>query len=296
MNFVITGANGFIGSSLTKRLIEAGHDVYAVDISFANDRLGDNPKIHKIDCFIDDLYSKKDLLPKCNAVFFHLAWQGINGPSKSDPLVQCNNISMVLSCAKIAKELGYKKILCAGTVAENGVESLSSLNSTSGSMLYGTAKECAHLMLETYCKSVGLDFVWMQFANIYGPKNKTGNLVSYTLGELLSGKEALFGPALQPYDLIYIDDLIEAIYRLGVSETKKNFYYIGSGKPRLLKDYLLEIGRKCNKLEMIKIGLRVDDGIKYSFDMFDNSALVSDIGDYISGTFEENIAYTIKHY
>ena len=49
----------------------------------------------------------------------------------------------------------------------------------------------------------------MQFSNIYGVGNKTGNLVSYTLGELMAGKEATFGPALQPYDFIYVDDLIE---------------------------------------------------------------------------------------
>ena len=58
----------------------------------------------------------------------------------------------------------------------------------------------------------------MQFSNIYGVGNKTGNLVSYTLGELMAGKEAAFGPALQPYDFIYVDDLIEAVYRLGFKE------------------------------------------------------------------------------
>jgi nucleoside-diphosphate-sugar epimerase len=55
----------------------------------------------------------------------------------------------------------------------------------------------------------------MQFSNIYGIGNNTGNLVSYTLGELILNKEANFGPALQPYDFIYVDDLIEAVYRLG---------------------------------------------------------------------------------
>ena len=43
----------------------------------------------------------------------------------------------------------------------------------------------------------------MQFSNIYGPDNKTGNLVSYTIDELRNGNEALFGPALQPYDFIF---------------------------------------------------------------------------------------------
>ena len=79
----------------------------------------------------------------------------------------------------------------------------------------------------------------MQFSNIYGPRNNTGNLISYTLDQLLSGKEATFGPAQQPYDFIYSDDLIEAAFRLGTMKTERNAYFIGSGSPRLLKNICL---------------------------------------------------------
>ena len=151
-------------------------------------------------------------------------------------------------------------------------------------------------MLENYCKNIGQDFVWMQFSNIYGPSNKTGNLVSYTISELMKGNEATFGPAMQPYDFIYVEDLIEAIYRLGVNETASNCYFIGSGEPRILKDYLLEIGREYGHEEQIKIGVRPDDGIIYTMDMFDTSKLEQDIGEYISRNFTEGIRYTLKHY
>ena len=117
-------------------------------------------------------------------------------------------------------------------------------------------------MVETFCKYIGLDFVWMQFSNIYGPENKTGNLISYTIGELEKGNEALFGPALQPYDFIFVEDLIEAVLRLGENKTSRNSYFIGSGEPRILKDYLLEIGEQYGKKELIKVGVRQDDGIK----------------------------------
>ena len=136
----------------------------------------------------------------------------------------------------------------------------------------------------------------MQFSNIYGPQNKTGNLVSYTIEQLSKGNEASFGPALQPYDLVYIDDILEAIYRLGIKETKQNSYFIGSGKPRILKDYLLEIGEAYNRSELIKIGARPDDGIKYDMAMFDTQPLVDDIGEYVTAPFEEHIRYTIENY
>ena len=132
----------------------------------------------------------------------------MNGADKANPSVQLANIQMAIDCADICKKLNVKKYLCAGTVAENATFSLPNLEKTSGGMMYGVAKHACHLILEDYCKNIGQQFVWMQFSNIYGVGNKTGNLVSYTLGELMAGNEATFGPALQPYDFILVDDLI----------------------------------------------------------------------------------------
>lgn len=160
--------------------------------------------------------------------------------------------------------------------------------------MYGVAKHACHLILEDYCKNIGQQFVWMQFSNIYGVGNRTGNLVSYTLGELMAGNEATFGPALQPYDFIYVDDLIEAVYRLGEKETNKAFYYIGSGSPRQLKEYLLRIGLLAGYADKVGIGIRPDDGIKYSMDMFCNDDLVDAVGEYVSTDFDNGINKTIE--
>lgn len=293
---IITGAGGFVGSELTKRMIENCIKVVAVSMSFV-DSFPQSELVTKIEANINDSDLLLRLIPEGQyEAFYHFAWAGVNGPQKADPLVQLDNVKMTMKCANVAKQLGCKKFLCSGTVAEKAVESLPSLEKTSGGMIYGVAKHCTHLMLETYCKNIGLPFVWMQFSNIYGPQNKTGNLVSYTLGELLQGKDATFGPAEQPYDFIYVDDLIEAVFRLGLYETRENFYLIGSGEPRILKDYLTEIGEKCGKPELIKIGVRPDDGIVYTTEMFDNRQLVADIGEYVKKPFSENILYTIENY
>ena len=64
----------------------------------------------------------------------------------------------------------------------------------------------------------------------------------------------------------------------------------------ILSEYLLKIGRIFGREDLIKIGTREDDGIRYTFDMLDTSALVQDIGEYVSGSFDELIRYTIDHY
>ena len=294
---IVTGANGFIGSSLIKKLIKNNVEVVALDISFIKSNLPENDLIKKIKIDFDNVEKIEKAIPlnKYDA-FYHFAWAGVNGASKANPLIQLKNIEMTIKFATIANDIKCKKFLCAGTIAERVIESLSNINKTSSGMMYGVVKHATHLMLETYCKNIGLDFVWMQFSNIYGPENKTGNLVSYTIGELKKGNEATFGPALQPYDFIYIEDLIEAVIRLGKNKTRKNCYFIGSGKPRILKDYLLEIGKTYGKKELIKFGVRSDDGIKYTLSMFDTTELVTEIGDYTSKTFSEGIKYTLENY
>ena len=289
---IVTGGNGFIGSSLIKKLTEKGIEVVAVDLCFANSRLPESTLITTIEAGVDAFLIDKLPVGEYDA-FYHLAWRGVNGAEKADPTVQLSNIQMAVDCANICKQLGVKKYLCAGTVAENATYSLPHLSQTNGGMMYGVAKHACNLIIENYCKNIGLPFVWMQFSNIYGVGNKTGNLVSYTLGELMAGKEATFGPAQQPYDFIYVDDLIEAVYRLGNNDTPKAFYYIGSGVPRKLADYLLRIGELAGCTDRVRIGVRVDDGIKYTMEMFDNSDLVSAVGNYVSTTFDEGIVKTI---
>lgn len=294
---IVTGANGFIGSSLIKRLVSNGVAVVALDITFAVSRLPESDLIEKLEVRLDDV---DHLLAKIPAgvydAFYHFAWQGVNGADKADPTVQLKNCRMTINSAAVAKALNCRKLLCAGTIAEQATNSLPHLEKTGGGMMYGVAKHCAHLMLEAYCKSIEQDFVWMQFSNIYGPNNKTGNLISYTINELSKGSEATFGPALQPYDFIYADDLIEAVYRLGEKKTTDNCYFIGSGKPHILREYLLEVGRQYGREDLIKIGARPDDGIVYTMDMFNTAKLKQDIGDYVSVNFTDGIRYTLENY
>lgn len=297
MKVIITGANGFIGSSLVQKFVNNGIDVLAIDASFADTRIKANDHVKKIESSLIDLDDLKHLIQKNDYdLFYNLAWRGVNGPDKSRYDVQLNNILISLRCAELAKELGCKKYLCAGTIAERSIESLPLLNKTSSGMMYAAAKKCNHIMLENYCKNIDLNFIWMQFSNIYGPNNKTGNLISYTLTQLKQGLPATFGPAQQPYDFIYVDDLVEAIFRLGINTTKKNFYFIGSGSPMILSNYLTKIGTVFRRQDLIQIGIREDDNIKYDFEMMAIDELVSEIGNYVSGTFDELIKYTIEHF
>ncbi|MBQ9230726.1 MAG: NAD(P)-dependent oxidoreductase [Prevotella sp.] len=292
---IITGANGFIGSTLVKKLVDNNVRVLAIDLSFTPSHLPESELVTKLETYI---VSAEDLVNKIPQgeydAFYHFAWAGVNGVVKADPIAQIKNIEMAAICMNACKQIRCKKFLCAGTIAEQSFLSLPNLTQTSGGMMYGVAKHCTHLILENYSKNIGQQFVWMQLSNIYGPGNRTGNIIGYTLGELLAGRNPSFGPAEQPYDFVSVDDTIEAIYRLGECETNHISYYIGSGCPRLLKDYLFAVGKTMNCPERIEIGKRPDDGIKYSYEMFNVTKIKADIGEYITKSFEEGIKETVE--
>ena len=290
---VVTGANGFIGSCLIKKLLSEKVKVIAIDLPKCSNNIPEG--VTFIESDFSDLTKLYEQINEENFdAFYHFAWKGVNGADKNSPYIQLSNINVLLDAANLAKKLACRKFLCAGTVAEHSIKSICNLQKSNAGIMYGTFKRCANLILETVCKTIDLDFVWMQFSNVYGPTNKTGNILSYTINQINNNLPATFGPADSMYDFIYIDDLIEAVYRLGNANTSKNFYFIGSGTPRLLKDYLLEIGHVLNKEEFIKIGERPADGVVYTSDMFDCSELTKEVGNYVRTSFSEGIKKFIK--
>jgi UDP-glucose 4-epimerase len=297
MRVIVTGANGFIGTNLVKILSNKGAEVVAIvqdasmDVSFMAPYCSKIlfSDVKKMDSLEQSLVSDKE------TVFVHLAWRGVNGTDKGVYSYQLDNIQMLCDAASFAKKIGCSKFVCAGTIAENAVYSLKDISETGKGFFYNTAKYCGRMFLETLCKNINLPFVWAELSNSYGPGNKTGNLVSYTLDKISKGEMASFGPANQLYDFIYIDDLMELFSRVIMNPTSKNFYHIGSGKPRLLCDYLTYIGKRTGHEDLIGIGKLPSDGIKYTSDMFDISSLVKDVGDIDTTSFEDGIEKTIAN-
>lgn len=296
MRIIITGASGFLGRALLEKIRRQnpGASITAI-VRSESDVSGIIGKTDILCTSADNIESLEDSFDKEEEkIMYHFAWQGVNGEDKRNIDIQITNIQMAMKYIRLAKNINCAKILIAGTVAENAIESIANVTTVGAAMFYAGAKNSTRMLAEVYGKSLGISVVWMQIANVYGADNNTGNLISYTLKQLDKNQYADFGPAKQPYDFIHIDDLTEAMYRLGIMKTTRNFYYIGSGKPRILQEYLKYIGETYGKPELIKIGTREDDGIKYRFDMFDIHPLVKDIGDYAEKEFEYEVRVMIE--
>lgn len=294
---IVTGANGFVGSWLLKELTEHGVRVCAVVKDEKSDisKIESLPDVKIVYC---DLAHLKDLPGRLKGsgydVFYHLAWTGAGGKERADCGIQLRNVIYTCDAVKAAAEAGCRKILCAGTVTERLVERADLLNPKALNNIYGVCKNTAHSLSRIEAMRNGIECIWMQFANLYGPYSVNGNIAGYTIGELLEGEKPTFGPANQMYDLMNIRDLVRAVRLLGVMPTRQSSYYIGSGNPRPLRDYIVRIGQLCGKPDDILLGRRPDDGSRYNPEWFDILSLKADTGFEPMVNFDDGIAETIE--
>lgn len=294
---IVTGANGFVGTWLVHELVANDIFVYAIikDETENIDNIANLKNLEVIYCDLNEislLFNK--LCGKSIDLFYHLAWVGSAGLLRAAYEIQLNNVKYSCDAAKVAHKLNCKRFLAAGTITERIVESVLDKKAVSQNMIYGICKKNASLILKVLCETLNMEFVWMQFSNIYGPLNKSGNLISYTLEELINGKIPTFSKGEQPYDFIYIKDIIYAMYLLGIKDLNHNFYFLGSGNCKKLKEYLLQIPQIMGEKYRIGLGKRPEDGVEYKKEWFDISKLVEDTGYISKYSFERGICETLE--
>ena len=271
------------------QLIKNGTHVYALIRESSIFRIAPSPLLTIVKCNLDKLSEVRDYFETDIDVFYHLAWSGVNGPTRLDYGLQIKNIFSSLKCLEFAEELGCKKFISTGTISENLIDQLQQLDNINENLLYGLAKMTTYNMLKITSNKLKIDMVWAQLANVYGPNDSTGNLISYTISKLNKNELAEFTSGELEFDFVYIDDVIEALILLGDKFTNLNKYFIGSGKPRLLKDFLISVGKIMNKEHLIGLGLKHDSFLKYDLSWFKIDNFKEETGFNPISTFEQNI-------
>lgn len=293
MNMVVTGAGGFVGRNLIDCLIKNGNTVTAVDIisSSGIKLLPNSDKIKVVAIDPDsDIESLQQLLKGIDSdVMFHLAWVGAGGPMRADYTIQLNNVKKALDYYTVADRIGCKKFIAVGTIGEYMAELAAKNNIHSENFIYATCKRMTHSLLEIVENRGKCKAVWATLGGLYGIGDSTNNLVNYTIRTLLNNEKPTFGPAQQPSDFINIKDCVRALQLIAVSDTVSKHFYIGSGEPRVLEDYLTTIAKCVNNGIDVGVGERPDDGTIYLKEWFDISDLKNETGFVPEYTFEKGI-------
>ena len=294
---LVTGANGFIGKTLVRALLEKDYNVVALDIRF-DDELLNNANVTCVNVFNKEISS---LVTEIEAgeydCFFHLAWAGTSGPVRADYVVQLNNVKITCDYIKLCKELGCKRVVYASSINEmETYEYLQSDNiEPAGGYIYGTGKLAAHLMGETVAKLNDVEFIPVIITNIYGVGEKSARMIYTSIKKLINKEHCSFTAGNQTYDFIYLTDAINSIIAVAEKGKAFNRYYIGSGEPKPLKEFLLTMRDIVDPEAQIGLGDIPFKGIDISYSQFDLKKVERDTGYVNQIAFEKGIKMTADY-
>ena len=294
---IVTGANGFIGKTLVNALLEKGYHVVALDIRF-DDVLANDDRVTCVNVMNREVAVLAEEIPhqeyRC---FFHLAWAGTSGPARADYVVQLNNVKLACDYIKLCSEIGCKRVVYASSINEmETYEYLQSDNiEPAGGYIYGTGKLAAHLMGETVAKLNGIEFIPVIITNIYGVGEKSARMIYTSINKLVHKEHCSFTAGYQTYDFIYITDAINSIIAVAEKGKAFNRYYIGSGEPKPLREFLLEMRDIVAPEAELGLGDIPFKGVDISYDQFDLKKVERDTGYRNQISFAEGIRMTADY-
>lgn len=297
MRAVITGATGAIGMALIKELTEQGAQILVLcrSESARSKRIPDTDNIKKIDCALDKM-NELDLGDEKYDAFFHFAWEGTTGEARNDMFLQNRNVKHTLDAVDLASRLGCKVFVGAGSQAEYGrVEG--DLNSKTPAFPengYGMAKLCAGEMSRVMCSKLGIRHIWTRILSVYGPYDGDGSLISFAISRALAGERASFTAGEQVWDYLYSGDAAKAMVALAERGKDGGVYCLGSGKKRLLREYLEVLRDTANPDAELGLGDRPYPDKQVMYLCADISELVADTGYAPQTEFEDGIKTTIE--
>ena len=212
-NILVTGANGFIGSNLVKRLLDEGNLVRGLvrstsDLSFL--------KGLNVELVFGDITDINSLRPAMKGIdkVYHVAGLAADwGPYKKFESI---NFHGTIKVAKTAEAYGVKKMIYISTVAFHGFGK-TNMNEESplGKNLipYARTKFLAEQWLWEFSRTSKMKITAVRPGNVYGINDRT--FISKYLDAMKSGKFAQIDHGKSKTCPIYVENLIDIITLVG---------------------------------------------------------------------------------
>jgi UDP-glucose 4-epimerase len=219
MNFLITGAAGFLGSHLANQLAHEGHQVRALDdLSTGDSKLLD-PDVHFTRGDVNDRPKLWTLLQEVDCVY-HLAARISVPESMLYPReYNTSNVGGTVSLMEAMRDVGIRRVVLASSGAiygEQDVQPLTEGQTPRPGSPYAVSKLAAEYYVTTIGKLWGIETVCLRIFNAYGPGQRLPAshppVVPYFLRQATrSGTLVVHADGTQTRDYVYVDDVVCAM-------------------------------------------------------------------------------------
>jgi UDP-glucuronate 4-epimerase len=270
MNFLITGAAGFIGSHVCERLLLSGHAVWGLDDlnpfyepRLKHRNLSEIRALGKPFHFVEGDLTRPDVLAEVFArarfdQVIHLAARAGVRPSLEEPaLYQRVNVEGTVQVLEAARRHGVNKVIIASSSSVYGVNSKVPFAEHDPIFHpispYAASKLACEALGHVYHHVYGLEVILLRFFTVYGPRQRP-DLAIHKFSRLIRQGQPIpvFGDGSTARDYTYIDDILDGvmacinsrfgyeIFNLGESQTVTLHHLIGLLENALGRKAVLE--------------------------------------------------------
>ena len=236
MKYAVTGGAGFIGSHLTKNLVERGNEVIVID----NLNTGKKQNVEKISKKIDffeidirDFSAVEDILKNIDGVFHEAALASVQDSFRIPDEFFDVNVNGTENIFKIAKKLGIKVVYASSSSVYGNPISIPIKENDGKNPFnpYAKTKLEDDKLAEKYARN-GLKVIGLRYFNVFGSgqSKEYAGVIKLFLERIQQGLPPLInGDGLQVRDFVYVDDVVNANILAMESDVDAGFFNIGTG-------------------------------------------------------------------
>ena len=235
MKYAVTGGAGFIGSHLTKNLVERGNEVIVID----NLNTGKKQNIEKISKKIDffeidirDFSAVEDILKNIDGIFHEAALASVQDSFRIPDEFFDVNVNGTENIFKIAKKLGIKVVYASSSSVYGNPISIPIKENDDKNPFnpYAKTKLEDDKLAEKYAKN-GLKVIGLRYFNVFGSgqSKEYAGVIKLFLERIQQGLPPLInGDGLQVRDFVYVNDVVNANILAMESNIDSEFFNIGT--------------------------------------------------------------------
>jgi len=230
-NILVTGAAGFIGYHLSKRLLSRGDEVIGVDnLNYYYDVTLKESRLSQLHGQTGFTFYKLDLANRDDVARFFEEWQpdkvahlagqaGVRYSMQNPHAYVDSNLVGFMNILEGCRHSGVKHLVFASSSSVYGANTKMPFsvhhNVDHPMSLYAATKKANELMAHVYSHLYGLPVTGLRFFNVYGPWGRPDSaLFLFTKAILMGQPINVFNYGNMRRDFTYIDDIVEGVVRV----------------------------------------------------------------------------------